>query len=334
MTIGTTPTEVRVMRQELVAIFILLLTLGAVVSGKRGAMYPTYAWDWPHIPAEGSPPHNVTLTVEDHEVLFLGLDVWGHAETYSPHLLSNQTASELMGQYNQSLLFLQHTEVQEEQEANGTTTYPFTRFDAFVAMNESCFTQALFSSHYGPNSTDNWPHPDIVDSMQVFSGIQYVDTLKTALSCVIRENLTRNLNVISWEEPVRENWPPVFVLLWSSNYTGHSFWFSDSPLSAVLWRHSDADSMLARLHWELRTEATYRLWMMKNNRPIEYAWYDLTITTVFSVAFDGNLIQMQRQVLIGEGDPSSQDYLSMLILGTGVAVGIVALVVFYKRREI
>lgn len=322
------------MRKTHVAIAISLLILGWALSDGVEPRNQAYGWDYSSLSDGDCPPHNVTLTVEDHEVLFLGLDVWGHAETYSPHLLSNQTASELMGQYNQSLLFLQHTEVQEEQEANGTTTYPLTRFDAFVAMNESCFTQALFSSHYGPYSTDNWPHPDIVDSMQVFSGMQYVDTLKTALSCVIQENLTRSLNVISWEEPTRENWPPVFALLWSSNYTGHSFWFSDSPFGAVLWRHSDADSMLARLHWELWTKATYRLWMMKNNRPIEYAWYDLTIFTVFSVAFDGNLIQMQRQVLFGEGDPSSQDYLSMLILGTGVAVGIVALVVFYKRREI
>ncbi|TFG07611.1 hypothetical protein EU538_08530 [Candidatus Thorarchaeota archaeon] len=304
------------MRQKIVAISILLLALGAVVSGTGEAMYRNNTCDWAQLPAEDSSPHNVTLTVEDHEVLLLGQDVWGHAETYSPHLLSNQTACELMGQYNQSLLFLQHTEVQEEQEVNGTTTYPLTRFDAFVAMNESCFMQAMFSSHYAPNSTDNWPHPDIVDSMHVFSGMQYVNTLRTALSSVIQENLTRDLNIISWKEPFEGDWPPVFCYLWSSNYTGYSFRFSDSGFGWVAWRHSNAERLLASLHWEIITVTLpYRL------------------TTVLSVSSDGTLIQIQKEAIFSNGSHPRDDS-SILILGAVITVGMIALVILYKRRRL
>lgn len=256
--------------------------------------------------------NNVTLLVDGVHVFFIGDDVWAKTDEYFPGLTDNDTVLTLMHKYNNELLFITRT--------------PRSEYVTIVAMNESIYVEFIIQCTFEHNVITK------VQKIEELTSSTYNDSLKDALSTIMIENATRNLNVTSWEQYTSTINQPVKAYLWSYAYTGNSLYFEDNP-SYSLYSSPNADALLDQLHWEIITigNITQRI---PTGPPDVNMWeYDeIEVLLVFSVDKDGNLIEILSEVLPIDGTDDTYDSLIIIVFGIGATSLIALIAVFYRRR--
>ncbi len=259
-------------------------------------------------------PHNVTLTIGEHDVLFIGYDLNQRIETHAPSVLENDTAVGILNEYRDLLLFM-HKDTCEG------------RYVAFVGLNESCYVEVLVEcGDYAPPDYDLGP----VLNVEVFSGPEYLESMKTAWLSVLAHNETIPLNITTGLGAAPTVW--FIPFLWSYDYTGCSFagcgFFKDYQDEENLQR-------LHELHWEFYC-VSWRTYIALPSPTVEERFTCIT-PTVVSVTTDGVILQKLAYMITAGATSSggSVDYLAVtLVAGAGVAtVMIVSLLVRRRQRS-
>jgi hypothetical protein len=256
--------------------------------------------------------NNVTLNVDNSDILFIGYDVWQRIEQYSSGLMDNETVVDLMQHHEDELLFIMPC--------------PRRDYISVVGMNESFYIELLIKCMYEDNVIVQ------VTSLEVMSGSDYIDSLKTALSTAMDENATRGLNMTAWDRCGHAGSSPLRAHLWSYTYTGGSLTFGSSPHRVVLWSSPDASDLLQEMHWEIVTEANISQ-VVSREEPDPSTWEHGEIPTqiVMSITLDGELIQVLHEALFIAADYDLTIYLLGGLIGTAAIVVIVAVVWHHKN---
>lgn len=258
------------------------------------------------------PAHNVTLTVQGHEILFIGQDLDHQIKEYLPVVLGNESVTRIIEKYAEILLFID--------------TAVRSGYISLVGMNSTYFVQIMLIYSYNHGEFGN------LQEIEVLSGGNYLDSLKTALTVAMQENETRNLNVTAWDKcaPGPGCWPPLRPYIWSYNYTDNSFLIGDQP-SSVIWEHENESELLHHSHWELGTLINTSVLVMPSSDP--ESWYStyMELDAVLSVTMDGELIKVLVE-LIPLAETNVLDVIPYVIVGSAFMVCMVVLVIFKKRH--
>jgi len=257
--------------------------------------------------------NNVTLNVDNSDILFIGDNVWQEVEQYSPGLMDNETVVDLMQHHEDELLFIM----------------PCPRMDyiTVVGMNESFYIEMLIECMYEDNAIVQ------VTSLEVMSSSDYIDSLKTALSTAMDENATRGLNMTAWDRCGHAGSSPLRAHLWSYTYTGGSLTFGDSPHRVVLWSSPDASDLLQEVHWEIVTEANITHSVSHEEQdPSTWEHDEIPTQIIMSITLDGELIQVLHEAFLIAADYNLTIYVLGGLIGTAAIVAIVAIV--WHRKNV
>lgn len=255
--------------------------------------------------------NNVTLNVDDSDILFIGDDVWQRVEQYFPGLTDNETVVDLMQHHEDELLFI--------------VPCPRRDYITVVGMNESFYIELLIECMYENNVIVQ------VTSLEVMSSNDYLDPLKTALSTAMDENATRGLNVTAWDRCGHAGSSPLRAHLWSHTYTGGSLTFGDS-LHGVLWSSPDASNLLQEIHWEIVTEANITHSVShEESDPSTWEHDEIPTQIAMSITLDGELIQVLHEVFPIAAGSDFTIYLLGGLICTAAIVAIIA-VVWHRKN--
>ncbi len=254
---------------------------------------------------------NCTLAVDGTDILFIGQDIGNEIEQYFGGLMDNATAATLIQQYYQELLFIRRS------ARDG--------YVLIAGMNESSYTEILFECTLKPEE----PRVKEVVAVEVFSGVSYLESLKSALSTAIQENATRRLNITSWVRCDENGGPPLQAYLWSQNYTGDLF-YSDRSVCRTIWSHPDSVRLLSALHWEIGTWSYVQQMECPTSDPAEWRTVTILAETIVSITMDGDLIEVVAVVY-----PVSTPWNAMpyILAGSLAAVAVATLAAVMRRRR-
>lgn len=249
------------------------------------------------------PPHNVTVSIDGHDLLFVGDDLNERINSV-PEVLENESARQEIEKHADSFLFLDKG--------------PWSKYVILVGLNETHYVEILLE--FSQQGADL----GALQSFEVIADMQLYNSLMAALHELVILNSTMRLNLSS------SCFTPY---LWSYNYTADSFAIPLGSLGTIIWQHGDHENLLSQYHWEIvawmHTECiTY----MPDGDPEHWESGLVWLMATLSFTLDGELIQIRRMAPPPAGSSGALSIYLCYILGLGAAGCIVVIVLFWRRR--